>query len=230
MFHPHAQVIDLGGDAGLALVATRPIPAGTVMWVLCEFDIVLDRARVAELSRPYRAILDRYAFVSPTGDCILQWDHARFGNHSCDAICHSVGYDVEIAVRDVAPGQQITTEYGNLNRDFHFRCGCGAPRCRTIVRQDDCLRFGAEWDEQVADALPRYRQVEQPLAAVLSRRVDTLAILEGRRSPSQSRSFYCPRHWQPDLSPPPELGLRPASAPVQRSRYTITAPLMSDVG
>src|SRR5687768_6852371 len=77
MFHPHARTIDLGSDIGTALVATQPIPAGTVLWALCEFDIVLDRSRIAELSRPYREVLDRYAFISPTGDCILQWDLAR---------------------------------------------------------------------------------------------------------------------------------------------------------
>jgi uncharacterized protein len=228
MFHPHARTADLGGDLGLALIATRPIPAGTVVWALCEFDIVLDRSRVAELSLPYREILDRYAFISPTGDTILQWDHARFGNHSCDAICHSVGYDVEIAVRDVAVGEQITTEYGNLNRDFHFTCSCGAPRCRKVIRQDDCLRHGDEWDRLVADVLPLYRQVEQPLAAVLARRVDSLAILEGRRPPAESRNFYCPANWLPDLSPPPELGLRTAPAPAfKRSRFSITVPMQN---
>jgi hypothetical protein len=234
MFHPHAQTADLGGDLGLALVATRPIPAGTVVWALCEFDLVLDRSRVAELSPTYRQILDRYAFISPTGDCILQWDHARFGNHSCDAMCHSVGYDLEIAVRDIAAGEQITTEYGNLNRDFHFECLCGSPRCRTFIRHDDSLRFGHEWDEIVARALPLYRTVEQPLASVVAQRVDALAILEGRRPPAQSAANYCPPHRAPDLSPPPEIVVRPPPArivrPAPRSRYSVTVPLLSGLG
>ncbi|HTE56221.1 MAG TPA: SET domain-containing protein-lysine N-methyltransferase [Kofleriaceae bacterium] len=217
---------------GTALVATRPIPAGTILWALCEFDIVLDRPRVADLSRAHREVLDRYAFISPTGDCILQWDLGRFGNHSCGAICHSVRYDVEIAVRDVAAGEQITTEYGNLNRDFQFECSCGSPNCRTFIRHDDSMRHGERWDAEVASVLPLFHEVEQPLAAVLSRRVEALAILEGRRPQGRSRDGYCPPHLLPDLSPPPELGLRFTPIPArtaQRSRYSVTMPI-SHVG
>ena len=228
MFHPHAQLADIGGDVGLALVASRPIPAGTVMWALCDFDIILDRHVVADLSPPYREILDRYAFISPDGDCILQWDLARFGNHSCDAILHSVGFDVEIAVRDIAAGEQITTEYGNLNRDFHFACACGAGNCRAHIRHDDSLHFGQAWDEQVAQVLPMYRRVDQPLAAVLARRPHALEVLEGRRPPPPSRSMYCPASRLPDLSPPPEAGPgRIPAPPSARSRYSVTMPLQS---
>lgn len=211
----------------MTLVATRPIPAGTVVWVLCEFDLVLDRSQLPEMSRSHRDILDRYAFISPEGDILLQWDLARFGNHSCDAVLQSVRYDVEIAIRDVAAGEQITTEYGNLNRDFEFACSCGSPRCRTWIRHDDCLRHGERWDGLVAAALPRYAEVEQPLADVLARRPDALAILEGRRPPLRSRDGYCPPHRLPDLSPPPEHGTSPSalarSSP--RSRYSVTMPL-----
>jgi uncharacterized protein len=231
MFHPHVQLADVGGDVGMALVATRPIPAGTVMWALCEFDIVLDGARIPQLPRPYREVLDRYAFVSPTGDAILQWDLARFANHSCDAICHSVAYDVEIAVRDVAPGEQVTTEYGNLNRNFHFQCACGTPRCRGFVRHDDVLRHGDEWDRMIADVLPLYSMVEQPLAAVLAGRVSTLAVLEGRHPLIPSRNGYCPPHRLPDLRPPPEAGAnRPAPTPGRRSRHASTRPVSIDLG
>ena len=231
MFHPHAQLADVGGDVGMALVATRPIPAGTVVWALCEFDIVLDSARVPQLPRPYREILDRYAFVSPTGETILQWDLARFGNHSCDAICHSVAYDVEIAVRHIAAGEQITTEYGNLNRNFHFECACGSPGCRTFVRHDDALRHGQEWDRLIADVLPHYARVEQPLAAVVASRPSSLAVLEGRRPPSPSRAGYCPPHRLPDLRPPPEAeSSRAAAAPGRRSRHSVTRPVSADLG
>jgi hypothetical protein len=223
MFHPHAQLADIGGDVGLALVASRPIPAGTVMWALCDFDIILDRHAVAELSAPYREILDRYAFISPDGDSILQWDLARFGNHCCEAVLHSVGFDVEIAVRDIAAGEQITTEYGSLNRDFHFACACGARRCRTHIRRDDSLHHGREWDERVARVLPLYSSVEQPLAPVLARRPHALEVLEGRLPPPPSSGLYCPASRLPDLTA--QGGGR--SAPSARSPHSVTMPLQA---
>jgi diaminopimelate decarboxylase len=62
---------------------------------------------------------------------------ARFLNHSCDPSC---GIDAEryavIALRDIAPGDELTFNYLTTEWDMAspFRCACGSPRCAGMIR------------------------------------------------------------------------------------------------
>ena len=71
--------------------------------------------RAAGDGSPYQKILEKYTYVDRDGRHILCWDIARFVNHSCDPTSRSPGYDLEIAVRDIHPGEQVTDDYGSLN-------------------------------------------------------------------------------------------------------------------
>jgi hypothetical protein len=111
-------------------------------------------------------------------------------NHSCDATCLSAGYDFELAIRDIAPGDELTDDYGSLNLEYGFECRCGTPRCRRHVRPDDLLTLAVEWDRAVAEPFSRIRAVPQPLWPFLEERQaveDALA----RRTPiaSVTRNF-----------------------------------------
>jgi SET domain-containing protein len=60
-------------------------------------------------------------------------DPMRFTNHSCGAnarLCIRQGRVEFYAVRDIAPGEEITVDYGETHHEGRLRCRCGAPGCR----------------------------------------------------------------------------------------------------
>ena len=60
-------------------------------------------------------------------------DPMRFTNHSCKAnarLCIRQGRVEFYALRDIAPGEEITVDYGESHHEGQLRCRCGAPGCR----------------------------------------------------------------------------------------------------
>ncbi|MEO8526927.1 MAG: SET domain-containing protein-lysine N-methyltransferase [Caldimonas sp.] len=59
-------------------------------------------------------------------------DPLRFTNHSCapNAVLRIRQGRVEFyAMRDVAPGEELTVNYGESHHEGRLTCRCGAPRC-----------------------------------------------------------------------------------------------------
>lgn len=60
-------------------------------------------------------------------------DPMRFTNHSCRSnarLCIRQGRVEFYARRHIAPGEEITVDYGESHHDGRLRCRCGAPGCR----------------------------------------------------------------------------------------------------
>jgi hypothetical protein len=114
--------------------------------------------------------LEKYTYVDARGDHILCWDNARFFNHSCSANCLSVGYDFELAVRDIAAGEELTDDYGTLNPAEPFPCFCGDSACRRQILPDDHARLGATWNRLARDAFFLIRTVPQALWEIVPER------------------------------------------------------------
>jgi hypothetical protein len=163
MTHPDTELRYVNDVIGYGVFATRPIPRGTITWVRDDFDRAFSPAQVLRMSEPYQQILNRYGFTDRHGDTILCWDHARFMNHACDASCLSAGYDFEVAVRDLEPGDELTDDYGTLNLDSSFTCACSRPKCRGLIQPEDSARYADRWDEILRAAFPSIPQVAQPL-------------------------------------------------------------------
>jgi uncharacterized protein len=72
-----------------------------------------------------------------------------FINHSCDPNVGFAGNIVLVAMRDVQPGEELTTDYA-LFDDYNgsMPCRCRAPRCRGVIS-------GRDW--QRPDLQLRYR-------------------------------------------------------------------------
>ncbi len=59
-------------------------------------------------------------------------DPMRFTNHSCGPnarLCIRNGRVEFYALRDIAPGEEITVNYGETHHEGRLTCRCGAPRC-----------------------------------------------------------------------------------------------------
>jgi hypothetical protein len=167
-------------DPSQHLVATAPLPRGTITWVRDPLDRAMSPAEVHALGPLYRAELEKFMFTDGAGQQVLCWDLARYVNHSCEAACLAPGFDFEIAVRDIAAGEQLCDDYAALNIAEPFDCACGAPTCRKIVGPDDRVRLADAWDERLRLAFSQVGRVEQSLWPLVSRRDEIAAVLAGR--------------------------------------------------
>jgi len=177
VIHPDTAIRTVDPRIGVGVVATRPIPRGTITWVHDELDQSFSAQKLARLGPLFHPAIDRYSYRDGEGHFVLCWDHARFVNHSCHPTCMAPGFDLEIAIRDIAPGEQLTGDYATYNFETAFDCFCGAATCRG--------RFGAAvddrlvrlWDGQLRDAFPQLGKVAQPLWPLVREKREVEAAL-----------------------------------------------------
>lgn len=177
MIHPHTELRFAGPEIGWGVFATRPIPRGTITWALDALDQRFTDEQIAKLPPYAKQQLATYSYVDARGTHILCWDHARFFNHSCTANCLSVGYEFELAVRDIAIGEELTDDYGTLNPTEPFPCLCGARDCRGQVLPGDKFRLAEEWNRLGREAFFLIRTVAQPLWDVVGEKAEIEAAL-----------------------------------------------------
>jgi hypothetical protein len=180
MIHPQTQLKFINSKIGYGIVATQPIPRGTILWVGDKLDQKLTATQVREMGEPYTGLLDKYCYLNRHGQYILCWDLARYVNHSCAPTMRPAGYDFEIAVRDLVPGDELTDDYGSLNLLCDFRCLCGKPTCRGRIGVGDLERLGPMWDLEVAEAFKLIERVPQPLWDLVQEKHEVHEVLTGR--------------------------------------------------
>ena len=169
MIHPDTILRPVSEEIGYGVFATQLIPRGTVTWVRDELDQTMSPARIAAVPPIHRDLLWKYTFRTPDGNLVLCWDIARFMNHSCAPTCLGTGYDFEVAVRDILPGEELTDDYATLHLlpEESFDCHCGSPGCRRRITSDDAARLAGQWDALLRKTLPLLEKIPQPLRPLL---------------------------------------------------------------
>ena len=118
--------IGLSQINGIGLFADQFIPKGTVTWRAIEpFDLKISKEEMDKLSEPAKQIFLKYSYLSKwSKKYVLCFDDARFLNHSesPNVICGEQTVEgeetVDIAARDIYPGEEITCDY----RSFDIEC------------------------------------------------------------------------------------------------------------
>jgi uncharacterized protein len=195
MLHPASELRYVNASIGYGVFATRFIPKGTITWVFDALDQVVISERVARLPPMMREALEKYSYINGRGERILCWDHSRFVNHSCSPTSLAPGFDLEIAIRDIQEGEEITDDYGSLNLEEEFACACGQEKCRRIIKPDDFDRHGEEWDSLVAAAFPLLTQVEQPLWNLVAEKTAIRQVLAGEMQLPSCRAHFMRAAW-----------------------------------
>lgn len=191
MIHPDTELTYINPVIGHGLIATRKILKGTITWVRDSLDIVLEPEAYEQINGSRKEYLYKYCFVDGQGRRILCWDHGRFVNHCCAANCIAPGFDCEIAVRDIQPGEQITCDYGLLNMDEDFPCSCGATNCREVVRPSDPEVHHQTWDAQIREVFSQIDNLPQPLWEFVSEKAEIKqAINNPALIPSSLKHYY----------------------------------------
>jgi SET domain-containing protein len=104
--------------AGIGIYAAEFIPKGTVIWMRGPLDITVSDEAMAALPLPAREQLSHHVYVdAATGERVLCGDNARFMNHSEEPNTGQVSPDIEVALRDIEAGEEITCDYRSFDLD-----------------------------------------------------------------------------------------------------------------
>lgn len=166
MIHPHTRVERINEIVGLGVIATRPIPFGTVTWVKDHLDQTISPAKIAKLPKLLDQTAETYCYRDARGNYLLCWDHAKYMNHSFNPNCLLTPYGLEIAVKDIAAGEELTNDYGCFNIISPFQPSA-EDSDRKIVQGDDLTRFHHHWDAQILAALRKHQHVPQPMQELI---------------------------------------------------------------
>lgn len=138
--HPEL-VLRASPIAGTGWHATATIPAdatvsrlGGTLVSTAELRELLDTA-----GRDERGYVDTVVVTDDLHLVLPDGTANHYGNHSCDP---NLGWTDEytlVAIRDVAPGEELTSDYATstLDPQFLLRCHCQTYRCRQMVTGDD---------------------------------------------------------------------------------------------
>jgi len=115
---------------------TRPIKKGRRV---CEYDG--QRLSKAAADERYEGRYVTYLFACDGKMVIDGFGTAMFINHSCDPNCETEqdenGRIFVSAIRDIAPGEELTYEYNLHDSDEDDQdCYCGAGACRGTMFSD----------------------------------------------------------------------------------------------
>ncbi len=109
---------------GIGLFSDEFIPKGTMTWRFAPgFDIIIEPDELLRLSEIARKQFWNYCYVDKyNGHYVLCFDDARFINHSenPNVIQSKYGDEVEgveIAARDIHPGEEMTVNYFDFDKD-----------------------------------------------------------------------------------------------------------------
>jgi hypothetical protein len=179
--HPDTKIDFVNELVGFGVFAKKFIPRGTITWVRDDFDVIIPKNKITLIPPAIRAKMDKFLYLSSDG-YILCWDIARYMNHSCEPNCLGT-YNFEIAVRDIAPGEEIVDDYAVYCSDTNeaFTCACGKPSCRGQVHPDDYMQLAEQWDALYFPAFQHIPTVTQPLMPLVK---NTGEIERGVRDPS----------------------------------------------
>ena len=152
--------------------ALEPITRGELIAVfggaVCDWDTF---QTLSERSRILSIQVEENLFLVP--EHIGQGDYF---NHSCDPNAGLSGQIGLVAMRDIAPGEEICFDYAMSDSTSYdeFDCQCGAPNCRK--------RFtGSDW--QIKELQAKYAGHFSPY---LQRRIDLAKAGSGVRKKAQA--------------------------------------------
>jgi SET domain-containing protein len=110
--------------SGRGVFARRPFRKGETV-LRWDLSRKIRRDAIDSLSA------EEHHFLNPLDDAyfVLVGEPERYVNHSCVNNTR-VEQFADIAIRDILPGEEITSDYRSGGAVVDFICRCGAPHCR----------------------------------------------------------------------------------------------------
>lgn len=123
---------------GRAIFAKEPIAAGEMVFI--KSGHIVHKSVAAEVDRTIgdfsMQISDEYFLAPVSADEVEQF--VVYFNHSCDPNIGPRGQVEFVALRDIAAGEELCTDYAmtvdTSNRaPYTLQCNCGSPLCRREI-------------------------------------------------------------------------------------------------
>lgn len=126
--------VGLSAIDGTGAFADEPIPARRKIGeIRGEFvDMATARARAREAERQTGRIFMIAISDKRAVDATHSTDPLRYANHACEpnmVLKVQQGRVAFYALRDIAPGEELTARYGSTHHGGRLQCRCGSPRC-----------------------------------------------------------------------------------------------------
>jgi SET domain-containing protein len=101
----------------LGLFAKEFIPKGSIVWEFVEgVDIKVSIDKVEQMSEAQQEYFEKYGWIDE-GYYYSSCDLTNFINHSYDPNLDNTT-DVTIALKDIQPGEEFFTNYGEFDSEF----------------------------------------------------------------------------------------------------------------
>jgi len=168
VLHPDI-FIKTGSISGTGLFAKKKIPKGTIVYRIKNDIRTYSKSEVKKFSKRYRKFLEKFSNEATDGTIVLHKDGAQYGNHSCQPSCSELSSGhayMDIALRDIEKGEELTWEYATLVPSWKkpMNCDCGSKNCRKkIFRVSPTSKIVKKLNLRIKKAEKCYFNVKQPL-------------------------------------------------------------------
>lgn len=116
--------LDKSPIQGIGVFAKHPISRGTMIWKLDpKYDRVIEVDTYERETGPIKSYLDRYSYPDRRDPryIVFEADDARYMNHADEPNCDVSSPEETFALRDIAPGEELTCNYHHFFDDgFDF--------------------------------------------------------------------------------------------------------------
>lgn len=114
------------------MFAKEPIKKGEIVYIKGGHIITKEELYSSSIINSYLPISDQYFIGAKTKE--EEEEVKLYNNHSCNPNCGMHGEITFIAIKDIAPGEELTIDYAFIdNEEYSFECHCGYPQCRHTI-------------------------------------------------------------------------------------------------
>lgn len=166
---PKVEVRIRDGHAGQGAFANDWIFKGELISVWSGY--IVNRDQLAELPEE----IQRHTVQVEEDFFLASWtedEPADYVNHSCDPNVGLVGQLTLVALRDIAPGEEVSFDYATSDGTPYdeFLCDCRAEKCRGRVSGDDWkipelwVRYAGHFSPYLQRRIDQLRMRQTPAA------------------------------------------------------------------
>lgn len=165
MMHPDV-IVKKSKIKEKGLFAKKEIPKGTILWRASNFK-KYTKKQYDRLNKKNKEEIRKYAYEDENGNLFLCKGIERYWNHSCNPNCsYSEKCDVDIAIRDIKKGQELTYDYALLSPKWlkPMKCNCRYKNCRKLIKRlPDNSPIAIKLNKKTDNAAKFIKKVKQPL-------------------------------------------------------------------